>query len=121
MLLTIENNGFYLFLDDERDSKTVHPKSRPGMWTTARSSEEAKALVLEHGMPIRMSLDHDLGGDDTTMSFLHWLSEQGGLLTRYPDGSHEGLIPSYVVHSANPVGRDNMISFMESWSNSAPF
>lgn len=90
-----------LFLDDLRDA--------PPDFTVARSTVEALQLVQTQ-WPVFMSLDHDLGGDDTTMVFLR------RLVNEIWDGTQP--IPEYVVHSANPVGRLNIISFMESWKKS---
>ncbi|NBT59251.1 hypothetical protein EBT16_10755 [bacterium] len=57
-----------------------------------------------------MSLDHDLGGDDTTMVFLKRLVDE------IWDGQSKP--PKYQVHSANPIGTQNIISYMESWIKS---
>ena len=92
-----------LFLDDERAPPVG------SNYVVARSSIEAAEKILVHGWPTFMSLDHDLGGNDTTMWFLH-------LLVAHWDGV--APIPEYVVHSANPVGARNIVSFMESWKKS---
>jgi hypothetical protein len=95
--------GYKLFLDDERNPPD-------DSWITCRSSEEAISLAKSKGSPDFMSLDHDLGGDDTVMKFLkRFVSEVW-------DGDLEP--PKYKVHSANPVGAKNIISFMESWIKS---
>jgi hypothetical protein len=126
--LTIENNGFYLFLDDEREVSDVYDivdatsrkrhsirrgktSVREGVYTVARSSDAGKLLVQAHGMPLHMSLDHDLGGSDTTMEFLKWLAYE-----YFDPDMHD--VPSYVIHSANPVGQKNIQAFMESWEKS---
>lgn len=74
-----------LWVDDER----VPPLG----WTWAKTSAEALAL-LRGGTPIEaISLDHDLGGEDTTRPIVLHLAEFGGW-------------PAEVfVHTANPVGR----------------
>jgi len=90
-----------LFLDDIREA--------PPEYTVARSTVEAIAIV-QHHWPIFMSLDHDLGGEDTTMVFLK------RLVNEVWDGQKP--IPDYIVHSANPVGKLNIVSFMESWKRS---
>lgn len=74
-----------------------------------RSSDEALLYIQNNGMPAFISFDHDLGGDDTTMVFLRKLvdSDYGN---DFP--------PAYEVHSANPVGKKNIISFMDSWKKS---
>lgn len=101
---------YILFLDDERTiemvDRSVWPEKTHILFAT--SSEWAKWIVREHGVPVFMSLDHDLGGDDTTMKFLHWLAEDWFYTS----------IPEYVVHSANPVGAANIVSFMDSWKRS---
>jgi hypothetical protein len=87
-----------LFIDDEREPPDE-------TWVVVRTFAQAIDHVEDHGVPESMSLDHDLGGDETVMQFLRWLC----------DHHFEKGPPRYVVHSANPVGRDNMISFLESW------
>jgi hypothetical protein len=103
---------WHLFLDDMRippednmPSKTVRP-----FWTLAQSTAEAIELVKAKGMPDLMSLDHDLGGEDKSLHFLRWLSDE------FWDGKE--TIPAYFVHSANPVGARNIMSFMDSWKRS---
>ena len=78
-------------------------------WVVCRTSEEAKQTIRDDGMPSFMSLDHDLGGEDTIMLFLHWLADEFYDL---------GAPPDYQVHSANPIGQQNIVSFLESWKRS---
>ena len=92
---------YTLFLDDIRsptDSSNI----------VARSSLEAMEIIQKLGIPSCMYLDHDLGGEDTTMNFLKMLYEA------YPDGP----IPKYAVHSSNLVGKKNIESFLNSWKKS---
>jgi len=113
--------SFNLFIDDVRDPyfrecrlSGVDPRID---WVVVRNSNEAKAAVLERGvMPDRMALDHDLGfvpgiGLDETPIFLRWLANE------FWDG--QAKIPEYTIHSANPVGVQRMMAFMESWKKSA--
>lgn len=114
---------YNLFIDDIRDphyrecrQSGVNPRLE---WVIARTSEEAKKIVLERGMPERMALDHDLGyveveqaGEltfkvDEVPTFLKWL------VNEFWNGSDK--VPEYTIHSANPVGAQNMRAFMESW------
>lgn len=92
--------SYRLFLDDERDPHVT-------VDVVCRSTEQAKKVVTDNGMPEFLYLDHDLGGDDTVMVFLKWLANE------YWDGTSR--IPEYAVHSSNPAGRANIISFMETW------
>lgn len=85
-----------LWLDDER-------LALPGFYQ-AESIVKAQDLVTSYGPPAFMSLDHDLEGEKTSMDFIKWLSQ-----------NYFDLPPKYTVHSANPVGKENIISFMENW------
>lgn len=97
-----------LWLDDQLDDPETPERHTPERFKGARSTEEAKALVVEHGMPWTMDLDHDLGEGDRTMDFLKWLQE------RYPNGP----VPITSVHSKNPEGALNILSFVSSWRRS---
>jgi hypothetical protein len=101
-----------LFLDDERNPpESGHPLGiSASQWTIARSSAVARELVEDLGLPVNCSLDHDLGGDDTAMVFLKWLANEYS-------GSVENF-PAWHTHSANPVGKKNIDSFMNSWKKS---
>lgn len=94
-----------LFIDDERS-----PPSDD--WTVARSSIAAMALVKVYGMPMEISFDHDLSGDDTSMLFIYWMIERIlDDINRIPRGF------KYYVHSQNPVGKANIIGLMDSFLN----
>lgn len=96
-----------LYLDDVRDPP------EPG-WTVVRSSIMAVVKCVQRKeLPVMMSLDHDLGEDDNTMRFLKELYVMWEDMGADPD-----KIPDYVVHSANPIGTKNIISYMESWKRS---
>ena len=95
-----------LFLDDIRNP----PEGRE--WTIARNYDEALAYAQVHGCPSYISFDHDLGEADaeTGYNFAQWLVEQ--------DLENPGFIPedfSFYVHSANPVGAENIRSLLNSY------
>lgn len=86
--------SYKLFIDDERFPVTDD-------WVIVRSSDEAIAHVATHGMPIEISFDHDLGGDDTSRRFIVWMIDallDGDIII--PGGFH------FSVHSQNPIGAD---------------
>ena len=57
--------------------------------------------ICSYGLITEMSLDHDLGGDDTTRPIVLWCCEND-------------FWPVEVrVHSANPVGREWLESMIE--------
>lgn len=70
-------------------------------WTWAKTSDEAIAILRSSKVEL-MSLDHDLGGDDTTRPVILWLCE------------HPDRWPATVrIHSMNPVGRHWLSSMVE--------
>ena len=94
---------YKMFLDDER-----FPTSDD--WVIVRSSNEAIDLVKHQGMPYEIAFDHDLGEDDTSMKFVHWIIEafyDGNLV--FPDNF------TFYVHSQNPIGARNIESLMVSF------
>ena len=94
-----------LFLDDERT-----PKTRTD-WVIARSVADAISLIKKNGCPFLISFDHDLGHQvPTGHDFAKWLVDQ--------DQDQKISFPqdfSFEVHSANPAGRDNILSLMNSY------
>jgi hypothetical protein len=103
----ISPTGWKLWLDDQLADPDAPERHTRSGFIGAASTAEAIALVESLGVPEYMSLDHDLGQSDRSMDFLKWLSNN------YTDSP-----PKYDVHSANPIGRENIISFMESWNRS---
>jgi hypothetical protein len=66
-------------------------------WVWSKTSRNTIDTLMFAGIGeiTEMSLDHDLGGDDTTRPVVLWMCE------------HELRWPAkVVVHSANPVGRE---------------
>ena len=87
---------YKLYLDDLRT-----PKS-PG-WVVVRSYDEAVRYVKANGFPQAVSFDHDLGDAvPTGMDFARWLVTEDLDRRCMPDNFE------FNVHSANPVGRDNI-------------
>lgn len=84
-----------LWVDDERPAPD-------DTWMVAENSDTAKrflALQWEclNETYTEVSLDHDLGGDDTSMKIIDFLEEFPHL---WPQ--------SVTIHTQNPVGRDNL-------------
>ena len=81
-----------LWVDDLRDPPDPE-------WMVARNYQEAIA-ILELGLVVTVSFDHDLGEEKDGHDILTWLEEQ-----IYYDKIQP---PIMTVHSANPVGRKQM-------------
>lgn len=92
---------YRLFIDDEREPADCE-------FVIARSSAEAIDVLSKCGMPIEIAFDHDLGGEDTAMCVVHWLSEKimDGTLV-FPRGF------SFSVHSQNPIGARNVRGLLD--------
>ncbi len=101
-----ENNTYWLYIDDIRS-----PKYESGSWVISRSSKEAITYIQNHGCPLFISFDHDLGGDDTSMVVVKWMIEK--------DLDSVGLFFNrdfhFNVHSANPVGSSNIESLLTNY------
>ena len=89
-----------LYLDDIRNPKTDG-------WTIVRSYDEFVDFIKIHGLPEMMSLDHDLGAIRDGYDCVKWLVEKQLDLREVEIN----------VHSANPVGKDNMEKLIENWNN----
>jgi hypothetical protein len=82
-----------LWVDDEREA--------PDDWVWVKNSRMASALIfnIENNVE-EISLDHDLGDGDTSMPIAKFIEEQAFHGLRKP--------PKWTVHSANPVGKQNL-------------
>lgn len=101
--------SYNLFIDDLRDPSYVADGKD---YVIARTSAEAINIVLEKGMPIFISFDHDLGPlpngkIDESTDFLKWLAYES-------DIDLTNQIPNYRIHSDNGPGRDNIKAYMDS-------
>lgn len=95
---------YKLFLDDLRA-----PPDQT--WVVVRTVRAAIEYVETYGLPLEMSLDHDLGdGERDAPAFLHWLTDYD------MDHGYLGLENiGFNVHSANPAGRQNLEGFWNSY------
>jgi hypothetical protein len=100
----MKDRPYKLYIDDLRDPPSP-------CWEIARTSAQAIALLETRGCPSMISFDHDLGGDDTAMVVVKRLIKMdldaGG---RFIPGHF-----TFTVHSANPVGRDNIAGLLLAW------
>ena len=116
MAIEVNPRDWKLWLDDVRDPLTEAPDDRDFVW--CRDCHQAMYYTRMWGPPSFMALDHDLGitidqhviGGTRTEDVLRYL--------RWLEGRHPESCPEYRIHSANPEGQKNIISFMESWKKS---
>lgn len=109
----IMSNYKKLWIDDQCFDMHLVDRHAPPGYVPLDGVKTAQEWVLKNGMPTHLDLDHDLGEVDgeasTIMEFLRWLFEQ------FPDSPP----PAYEVHSQNPIGRENIISFLDSWKRAS--
>lgn len=113
-----------LFLDDIRDPSYINSDK---IFVIARSFDEAVSLILEHGCPSFISFDHDLGwdqlkpGDHVLITELPKDEKSGYDLVKWmieADLDDTIKIPenfSFSVHSANPVGAENIRNLLSNY------
>ena len=95
-----------VYLDDMRTPKSVRRIGNEDVeigdprWVITRTIEDTKVLLLA-GIVNHMSLDHDLGPGDTGYDLVTWMESENV----WPAGSIQ-------VHSANPVGKQNMLAVL---------
>lgn len=108
-----------LFFDDVRNPAEIY-KFNPWEFRIARDCTEAIEMIEAYGCPEFISFDHDIGFDafrgikDTRTGYdlAHWLV--------YKDLDSKGkFFPatgfSFNVHSANPVGAENIRKLLDSY------
>ena len=111
-----------LWLDDQLDDPATPERHTPKGFVGAKNFAEAVELVLRMGIPTFMDLDHDLGiksdgSPETAMVFVRWLEElMNGCCGEDSDFMPLRPPPNYNIHSCNPVGRENMDSFLQNWN-----
>jgi hypothetical protein len=115
--------SYQLFLDDERLPHRVTWVNLPaGPWTVVRNYNEFVKYIEKNGIPIFVSFDHDLAEE-------HYIPEVKEEIYKEKTGYHcarwliekcmneNRKFPDYVVHSMNPIGRENIRSIIENYKN----
>jgi hypothetical protein len=105
--------NYKMYLDDLRIPKEPYTlgseEVKDDHWVVIRSSQEAIDYVIANGPPQEISFDHDLGGNDTSIQFIKWLINytMDYPLIQFPQ--------RFAVHSANPVGAENIRCMMNNF------
>lgn len=112
--------NYKLFLDDVRQPSEVEWIELPlGPWVVIRNYDDFTCVIQNRGMPTHISFDHDLADE-------HYKNQNGGKFTKKTGYDCAAWLceycavfgyrlPPYTVHSLNPVGRDRIIRFIESF------
>jgi hypothetical protein len=129
---------YKLFLDDLRTPR-MGSKNLPEYsdlyenqeWVVVRSYDDFVNYITEHGLPELVSFDHDLG-----IEHMKYYFDNGGH-DNPPDPmnadfeektgydcakwlvdyciDNQANLPDYLVHSANPIGKKNIESYLENF------
>ena len=91
-----------IYLDDLRPA--------PKGFVLVKTVKECQILMMNNKGKINiLSLDHDLGKGKTGYDLVKWLVFYNG-----KEGYGENLFPNKIyLHTANPVGRENMYRLLE--------
>lgn len=116
---------YKLFIDDERLPKSVNWVEMPlGPWIIARNHDDFVKYIMQHGLPSFVSFDHDLGLEHYVTGNPNYdkYKEKTGYdcakwLVEYCMNNNLEF-PDYQVHSMNPIGRENIRSYIESYKKS---
>ena len=122
----MSKEGYRLFIDDDSGEEGIaafrNPPDDGNVWKVARTSDEAISIVKQFGIPNFIDFDHDLGVKedgtvDTSMLFLKWWSDYNpyGIQELMNNASLQLCMLAYRIHSKNPVGAQNIDSYLASW------
>jgi hypothetical protein len=133
----MEKKMYNLFLDDVRFPKTTFDYTENPIyineeWEIVRSYDQFVKFITENGLPYMVSFDHDLAeahyhesmymGSKVYMKYLETVSEKTGhdcvkwLVSYCMDNKLE--FPLWYLHTMNPVGKENMRSYIVSYLRS---
>ena len=97
---------YKMFLDDLRDVEKYYPNQG---FVTMRTYYDAVKYVQEHGVPIFISFDHDLADEaENEMTGYNFAK----FMIDFIIDNELNCIFDYVVHSANPVGKENIEHYL---------
>ena len=125
--------SYYLLLDDIRKISDVRkyctlPNIPDNEWILVRSYNEFVTMINKLGIPKFVTYDHDLsdfhyghGLRGDVIPYDSYKEKTGYDAARYlvNECMTKGVKhPQYVVHSMNPVGKANIINYVESYNKS---
>jgi len=128
----------YLFLDDFRNPDDAQKYMKLDIysrvnWDVVRNYDEFCDYILINGLPSLISFDHDLADEHyTPKEYWHdyQISKEYQDAQNYTEKTGKDCanwlvdycldnnlsLPKYYVHSANPVGADNILFLLDNFS-----
>ena len=123
-----KNKKFDLFLDDIRlpshtFTYTKNPIYLDSNWDIVRSYDEFVKIIMERGAPDTISFDHDLGPEaykyQTEIPYDQFTEKTGyhcaKWLIEYCIDNNKDIPQTILIHSMNPVGRQNIESLFNTY------
>jgi hypothetical protein len=130
--------AYNLFLDDIRTPQITYDTCLRDIrylkeeWIVVRNHDEFVATILSKGIPSLVSFDHDLADEhyappefwgENYDEFSKSFREKTGFdcakyLVKVCQDFEIKWFPEYLVHSANPVGKENILSYLRSYEKS---
>ena len=118
--------SYNLFLDDFRLPEmafniTHNPVYNKLEWVLVKSYDEFVEYVTEHGLPDLVSFDHDLAdvhydvADPSDADYDSFAEKTGNHCVKWMVKycmDNDLDFPSFLLHSDNVVGRENMLSYI---------
>ena len=121
---------YLLYLDDIRNPHMTYPHMKDEDWIVVKNYDEFVKLIEEKGLPEMVSFDHDLAQEHYPSGNPQLYHPAGPLpYDKYKEKT--GLdcakwlvdycldrkleLPTWGVHSANPVGAANIAAYLESF------
>lgn len=99
---------YNLFIDDLRDAEKYYLGEG---FIVVRTCEDAISYVQKHGLPKFVSFDHDLGDTESVVEKTGYTFAKYLIEYMFDNNIKEPF--EYYVHSANPVGLKNIVSYLE--------
>jgi hypothetical protein len=118
--------SYKLFLDDIRLPKDVRWMQMPlGPWIIVRSYDDFVKYIMKHGSPLFVSFDHDLADEHYTggAGYNQYKEKTGYECAKWLVEycmEYELPLPEYQVHSLNPIGKENIIGYLENFKINRP-
>lgn len=125
----MNSKKYYLFLDDVRHPNQVTWVDLPQKpYSLVRNYQEFVDLIILRGIPEFVAYDHDLSdshygdglhGEDINYNKYKEKTGYDAAKWLVNECMKKGVKhPPYQVHSMNPVGKQNIISYVESYNRS---
>jgi|TARA_R110000868_G_scaffold271243_1_gene530675 hypothetical protein len=112
---------YNLFLDDIRNPWNVAYMTLPKVdWIIVRNYDEFVKEISTNGLPEIISFDHDLSffDIDKTDGFIEKTGYDCAKWLINYCSKNNLMPPTYYVHSMNPVGKQNIINYIECYIKS---